>query len=589
MNQRTEAPRPGRFVARAQWLLALAVLVGLVFAVYWPSIHGEFVWDDRANLLEHEHARSLSLENLRWAFTHSHAGHYQPLTWVSFMVDHAIGGLDPRVYHVTSIGWHAIDTVLFALVAWQLLRAASRSHDTHFIGAITAAAVFALHPLRVESVAWITERRDVLSSAFFLLSLLAYLRAVRSTATRGLHFGWYRAALALFAVSMSSKALGMALPIVLLTIDVYPLRRLAERGWTRLIVEKLPFLFISIAGGLLALNAQSSAGALVDTGIHGWLGRITVAFYGIGFYPRAMMVATDWYPLYEVTSAIHPTQPRFALSILAVLATTVALFAMRRRLPALLAVWIAYIALLGPVSGIAQSGIHLVADRYSYLSCLGFALLLGWGVGEWWSRAHGRAVCIGVTALVFGYWGVRSWQQTRVWHDEESLWAHQLERGPSTVAYDNLGAEFNRRGDRATALDYFARALEILPENDYSRNDLIKILIDGDPHAERDVLERAANALQRSLTVLRPDEPGAWYALGLVRASLTRWERASFAFERATQIQPDFAAAWSKLGLVRIRRGDRPGATKALEHALALDPQDARASDLLQELRAAPQ
>jgi cytochrome c-type biogenesis protein CcmH/NrfG len=597
MNPRTEAPRPERFVPRAQWFLALAVLVGLVFAVYWPAIHGEFVWDDRANLLEHQHARSLSLENLRWAFTHSHAGHYQPLTWVSYMVDHAIGGLNPRVYHVTSIVWHAIDAVLFAFVACQLLGAACRSNEAssvraRFVGSIVAAAVFALHPLRVESVSWITERRDVLCSAFFLLSLLAYLRAVRSAATGGrngsTNKAWYCAALGLFAISMLSKALGMALPIVLLTIDVYPLRRLAERGWTRLIVEKLPFLFISIAGGLLALNAQSSAGALVDTGIHGWLGRITVAFYGIAFYPRAMMVAADWYPLYEVTSAIHPTQPRFALSILAVLATTAALVAMRRRLPALLAVWIAYIALLGPVSGIAQSGIHLVADRYSYLSCLGFALLLGWGVGEWWSRAHGRAVCIGATMIVLGYWSVRSWQQTRVWHDEESLWAHELELGPSTVAYDNLGAEFNRRGDHAAALDHFARALEILPENDYSRNDIVKILIAGDPHAERSVLERTANALQRSLTVLRPDEPGAWYALGLVRASLTQWERASLAFERTTQLQPDSAPAWSKLGLVRSRRGDRQGATEALERALALDPQDARASDMLQALRVEP-
>ncbi len=543
-------------------LAGLAALVTLVAVVYWPALAGDLVWDDRANLLDHEHARAFTLENLRWAFTHSHAGHYQPLTWVSYMLDHAIGGLDPRIYHATSIAWHALDTVLFAIVAWQLLRAASGSlaeppTRAHTIGAIVAAAVFALHPLRVESVAWITERRDVLSSAFFLMALLAYLRGVRlaRAATGQVHAGWYCAALALFAISMLCKALGMALPVVLLVIDVYPLRRHASVGWRKLVVEKLPFLFVSLAGAWIALQAQSSAGALVDTGIHGWIARITVVFYGIAFYPRAMMIANDWYPLYEVTRAIHPSEPRFALSIAFVIATTVVLFLIRRRAPALLAVWIAYIALLGPVSGIAQSGIHLVADRYSYLSCLGFALLLGYGAGEWCRRTRPSPTWAVVTTVVLAYWGVRSWQQTRVWLEERSLWTHVLEQGPSTVAYDNLGADANRRGDRGLALDYFARALEILPQNDYARNDMVAILTAGDPGAERGVIERSAEALTTSLAVHRPDDARAWYALGLVRASLREPALAVEALERALELDPTLVHARGVLD--RVRSGPR--------------------------------
>jgi tetratricopeptide (TPR) repeat protein len=404
--------------------------------------------------------------------------------------------------------------------------------------------------LRVESVAWITERRDVLSSAFFLMALLAYLRAVR-TASSEIRAGWFCAAIGSFAVSMLCKALGMALPVVLLVIDVYPLRRHERIGWGRILAEKLPFLLVSIAGAWIALRAQTTAGALVDTSIHGWIGRITVVFYGIAFYPRAMIAAREWYPLYEVTRAIHPSESRFALSIAFVVAVTVALYVVRRRAPALLAVWIAYIALLGPVSGIAQSGIHLVADRYSYLSCLGFALLLGYGVGHWWSRANARVACASVTILIVAYWSVRSWQQAHVWRDEPSLWTHVLRQGPSTVAYDNLGADANRRGDRAAALDYFARALEILPENLYARNDMVAILSAGDPRARRDVLERAAESLHTSLSRSRSTDAQAWYALGLVRLSLQQRESAAAAFERVLVLDPGNVRASNVLEQVR--------------------------------------
>ncbi len=576
-----------RAPSRAQWTVAIAALVALVFVVFSPGLNGGLVWDDRVNVIENVRVQSLSWENVCWAFTHAHGGHYQPLTWISFMVDHAIGGLEPRTYHVTNLLWHALDVALFAVLALQLLRAASRSRGVTrdaralCVGALVAAAAFGLHPLRVESVAWVTERRDVVCAAFFLLAILAYLRAVGAHDGGRLHTGWYCAAILCFVLSLLGKALGMALPIVLLVIDVVPLRRHASVSWTRLVAEKLPFLIAAIASGIVALNAQSEVGALAGVAAHGWPSRIAQAFYGIAFYPRAMLFAFDWYPLHERPAYLDPWERRFVLSAIATVTITIAAFVMRRRYPALLAVWIAYVALLAPVTGVAQSGPQLVADRYTYLSCLGFALLAGFGVSEWWSRTRpgnaGRVACVGLTALVLGYWSVRSWQQTHVWRDDEKLWARVLELGPSAQAYNNVGASADRRGDRPVALDAFASSLALLPTFEYARANLVEGLAAEDPTVPRATLEKSANALRRSLDALHLDDAKSWYVLGLARTSLQDIVRAGEAFERATELAPEWSPAWSKLGLARYLLQDRAGALTAYRKAVAVDPENVEA------------
>jgi Flp pilus assembly protein TadD len=578
------AGAPPRALTRAQCWIALAVLVALVVVVFSPALSGGFVWDDHLNVDENVHVQSLSLENVRWAFAGAHGGHYQPLTWISYMLDHAIGGLEPWTYHVTNLVWHALDVVLFALLAWQLLRAASRNGSLPEVpralgvGALVAAAVFGLHPLRVESVAWVTERRDVLCAAFFLLSILAYVRAVDVPEDGRVRIGWYGLALVCFALSLLGKALGMALPIVLLVIDAVPLRRHESRGWGRLSLEKLPFLALAVASGVVALYAQREAGALVEVTSHAWPSRIAQACYGIAFYPYSMLLATGWYPLHGRPEFLDPWERAYVLSALAILAITIAAFAVRRRYPAWLAAWVAYVALVAPVSGIAQSGIQLVADRYSYLSCLSFALLAGFGVCTWWTRTRpgtaGRIACVTVTLVVLAYWSVRSWQQTRVWHDGASLWTRVIELQPSALAYNNLGDAANRRDDRPAALDAFASALALQPSYEYARANLVEGLIADDPRVPHETVAKSANALRRSLDVLHLDDAKSWFALGLARGTLEDLARAREAFERAAELAPDFAPTWSKLGLLRYLHQDRPGAIAAYQKAVALDAQN---------------
>lgn len=569
--------------SRAAWAVALAVLALLVALVFWPSLRGEFVWDDRYNVVENPRVHGWTLGNVQWAFTQSHGGHYQPLTWITYMVDHALGGLEPWTYHVTNVLWHVLDVVLFAVLARELLRIAARRTDVAvderalFLGAVAAAAVFGLHPLRVESVAWITERRDVVCGAFFLLAILAYLRAIDRGSGAPLHMGWYGASIAFFVVSLLSKALGMALPIVLLVIDVFPLRRHEATPWTKLFLEKLPFFACAIASGLVALGAQSEAGALAGAAEHGVASRIAQAFYGIVFYPRAMLAAKEWYPLHERPIPLDPSETRFVLAAIAAVGVTIALFAWRRRAPALCAVWFAYLALLAPVTGIAQSGPQLVADRYSYLSCMSFALLLGGGVAEWWRRGNSRVACVSVTLLVLAYWGVSSWRQTYVWRDDRSLWAHIVELGPTALAFNNVGDAANRKGERAEALAAFARSLALMPTYPYARANLVERLLAEDAAADRGALQGAADALRRSLDVLPLDDAQGWYALGVARTQLQDAARAEEAFTRATELAPDLSPAWSKLGLVRYLRQDRAGAVTAYENAIALDATNADA------------
>ncbi|MEZ5313530.1 MAG: hypothetical protein R2862_07685 [Thermoanaerobaculia bacterium] len=222
---------------------------------------------------------------------------------------------------------------------------------------------------------------------------------------------------------------------------------------------------MSLPFGASALAAQSDAGALIDLAGHGWVQRLVQAAYGALFYPRAML-ATAWSPLYERPTVLDPTEPRFVASCIAAVAVTLVLLLLRRRFPAGLAVWLGYLALLAPVSGIAQSGVQLVADRYAYLAGSGFALLLGGGAAIAWSataaRTGRRLLAAGLAALL-ALWGGLSWRQSRVWRDDATLWQYVLKFGPSAMASNNLGAIAVQQGAPGRALAHFRRAVEIAP------------------------------------------------------------------------------------------------------------------------------
>src|SRR5881397_914330 len=359
------------------------VIAFSTFAAFLPALQNQFVsWDDAENFLDNPHYRGLGWTHLHWMWT-THLGHYIPLTWMTLGLDYLLWGLNPVGYHLTSLLLHTANAVVFFFVVRRILTRAlpSPSERGHalVVAAGFAALVFAIHPLRVESVAWVTERRDVLSGLFYLSTILMYLQACER-GTRGR--GGYWLSVAVFVCALLSKSMVVNLPVVLLILDVYPLRRLGGAiGWwsepaRRVYLEKIPFVLLAAAASAIAVMAQSSVHAALSLAQLSMPGRLGISAYGLSFYLWKMVVPVNLSPFYE-RGLIDPWATPFLLSYGLVLAITAIVLALRRRVPGLLAAWLAYIVVLSPVLGIFQSGPQIAADRYTYLANLGWAILAG--------------------------------------------------------------------------------------------------------------------------------------------------------------------------------------------------------------------
>src|SRR5437870_11997813 len=314
-----EPPRlPRDLVARTpakgwgSWLVPALIAV-VTFATFLPALHNQFVnWDDDKNFLENPHYRGLGWTQLSWMWT-THLGHYIPLTWMTFGLDYLLWGMNPLGYHLTNLLLHAANAVVFFFITRRLLTRAlpspSERGHTLAVSAAFAALVFAIHPLRVESVAWATERRDVLSGLFYLSAVLAYLRACDRAERGG---GWEWCAVALFAGALLSKSMAVNLPVVLMILDVYPLRRLGgSLGWwsepaRRIYVEKIPFVLLAAAAAAIAVMAQLSVHAAASLAQLSVPGRVAVSAYGLSFYLWKMVVPLNLSPLYPLSPIVNP-------------------------------------------------------------------------------------------------------------------------------------------------------------------------------------------------------------------------------------------------------------------------------------------
>src|SRR5438105_11119904 len=378
-----------------RWLAPLLVAL-LTLAAFLPTLQNQFVrWDDPENFLDNADYRGLAWSQLCWMWTTFHMGHYIPLTWMTLGIDYLLWGMNPAGYHLTTLLLHAANAAVFYFVVRRILTLAlpspaERSHALA-VSAGFAALVFAIHPLRVESVAWVTERRDVLSGLFYLLTILVYLRASERGA-RGQ--GWYWPSVAAFVCALLSKSMVVNLPVVLLILDVYPLRRLGGAvGWwsepaRRVYVEKIPFVLLAAAASAIALMAQLSHDTMVLVVQLSALGRLAVSVYGVSFYLWKTVAPVNLSPLYELPPTVNPWAPPFIVSYGVVVAITALVLALRRREPGLPAAWLAYVVVLLPVLGIFQSGPQIAADRYTYLAGLGWAILAGAGLLSCWRSSR---------------------------------------------------------------------------------------------------------------------------------------------------------------------------------------------------------
>jgi tetratricopeptide (TPR) repeat protein len=530
--------------------------------------NGFVLWDDDENFLQNPHYRGLGPSQLAWMLTTFHLGVWIPLTWVTLGLDYVLWGLDPRGYHLTSLVLHAATALAFYFVSLDLLR---RAWPPATLGAWRAlrggaafsALLFALHPLRVESVAWATERRDVLSGVLLLLSVFAYLRACDQPMTgRALWRRWYAASLGAFALALLAKPIVTTLPVVLLVLDVYPLRRLSltPARWTtmperRVWIEKLPYVLMALIVGLLAIAAQrAQESTLYAFGDLGLVARVGITCYALAFYLWKTLVPLGLSPLYELRDLEAWTRA-FVVSALVVIAVTLVAVALRRRCPGVAAAWAINVVMVLPVSGLVQNGPQIAADRYTYLSMLGWAVLAGAaGPLAWraWSARRPRApvpallaplalaTLVGLAAL--------TWRQVGVWRDTDALWTHALRVAPSARAHVNMVDLRLSQGRVREGLEHAQESVRLQPASPLPLVNL------GVALARMERTDEAMTTFQQALR-LNPGDAYAHNNLGAVLAGRGRTAEALEHFQTAVRLRPAYALAHQNLGLLLLQGG----------------------------------
>jgi len=542
-------------------------------------------WDDPDNFITNPYYRGLGWTQLKWMWTTILLGHYVPVTWMTLSLDYLAWGMNPAGYHLTNVLLHSANAAVFYLVALRLLGAATPAAAkgdplAWRLSAAFAALLFAVHPLRVESVAWVTERRDVLSGLFYLLAIWAYLRdaevAIDVSIRRRL---WYWVSLGCFVLALLSKAITVALPIVLIVLDVYPLRRLGgdAGGWwspraRRRWAEKVPFVLASAAVIPIALVAARSGASLLAMAGFGVLDRLAISLYGLAFYPWKMVVPLGLSPFYALKTPVVPLSAPYLVSGFLVAAITALAILLRRRWPALGAVWLGYVVTLLPVSGIFQNGPQISADRYSYLPSLSWVMLAGGGVlacwRAWKGRENSRAIAFsmtGVAALVVTVLTALTWQQVGVWRDPERLWSHALAIAPSSVVHEHLGYVRRQQGRLAEAIEHYRTASSLRPGAAHIR------IYWGNTLAQQGMLGAAIDRYREALD-LTPDSAAPHNNWGNALVAAGRLEEALSHYREAARIDPSDAEAHNSWGRALAQQGKWEEAIAEYREALRLKP-----------------
>ncbi|HUK39852.1 MAG TPA: tetratricopeptide repeat protein, partial [Candidatus Acidoferrales bacterium] len=586
-SKKTPSKKPpvGKSYPLDVWLPPLCI-AALTVIFFLPALQNGFVWDDESNIEENLSYRGLGWSRLRWMFTTFLMGHYQPLSWITLGSDYLIWGMNPFGYHLSNLILHVANAVLFYFVTRRLLRFAfslppdDKSPWQLSAGSTFAALLFAIHPLRVESVAWVTERRDVLAGFFFLWTIYCYLRALAIEDFLSQRC-WLAGALVVYFLSLLSKASAMTLPVVLLLLDVYPLRRLHGRlsDWykppqRKVLWEKIPFFLLAAVFAVTALLAQHSTENLKPLAKYSLTSRIGQAFYGLMFYLWKTLLPTGLSVLYELPTQADQWFPRAAIAAgAAVMAISVVLFLVRRRFPGVLVAWLCYIVLVAPVLGIAQSGPQLVADRYSYFSCMAWAVLAGAALSHVWGWWQQRAlhsstlnlICV-CAAGVLIVLGIMTWRQTQLWHDSERLWNHALAIDPNSIsAYINLGGEMRIQNRPEAAIRYYSQAAALRSDVALPYWNL------GDLFMQRGDLDAAARSYSRVVEI-DPKAVRGYQGLAAVLAKKGRGEEAIALYLRVLGMDPNNARLHNDFGGLLISLGNMKKAKEHFQRAASLDP-----------------
>lgn len=595
--------------------IVVLVLVVATLTAFWPVLDNGFIdFDDPRYITEHARVQEgLSVEGIVWAFETMDVHNWHPLTWISYMADVELFGLDPRGHHAVSLGIHTANAVLLFLVL--------RSMTGAFWCSALAAFLLAVHPLRVESVAWAAERKDVLSMFFLLSTIGAYARYARRPDVLR-----YLAVLLFFALGLLSKPMLVTLPAVLLLLDVWPLDRLeiyrspvADRfPWQRvkeraprLVAEKMPMFAMVAASSAMTLYAQRQV--LQSTELFSPAGRVAnaalayVRYIGLELWPSKLSI---FYPHpFDDTSAWAVALASGAL----VAATVLVLIGWRR--PYLAVGWLWYLGTLIPVIGLVQVGVQSIADRYSYIPSIGLSLLAIWGTAEFVGRSRSARSMVAVASVaVLALLVLQTREQTRVWKDSVTLYRHAVEVTPdSRWAEFNLGMSLTNRGDHEEALQHFREAVRLKPKDRESWLQ-IGVLLERQGHAPGSIeafsraariqsgdarasihLGRVLAAQGRHTEAERvvaaalerwPQNPDLRLRMGVLLLARSEFRGAIAHLRRAIDVRPGFSQAHNNLGVAYASTGNLPAAEAEFEAAVRADPGAVQARQNLERARA---
>jgi tetratricopeptide (TPR) repeat protein len=562
------------------WLTPVLVflITGIAFA---PVVQNQFVnWDDPVNLLENPYYRGLGLAQLQWMFTTFHNSLYRPLTWMTLGADYLLWGMQASGYHLTSLLFHCANALLFYFLVLRIFSIAVRAPIVPAMRAAAAfaALIFALHPLRVEPIAWASGRENVVSGFFFILTLICYLKAAHTVSPGSVNWRWMGAAWIFYAMSLLGKGAVVTLPFALLVLDIYPLKRLGwDRGYLgsdarRIWREKVPFFVVALCGGVLALFGKQQSKLLYGLDQYGLMDRIVQSVYGFAFYLWKTLVPIQLSPLYEMRT-LDVSDWRFLLSAIVLLAITAALWFLRQRWPWALAAWVYYLVIVAPYIGVAQNGPQIAADRYSYLACLGWTALAGAALPHFQDfgviRKAGRPGCVFVaaaTGILLVLLGFVTWRQTQVWRTSETLWRHALTiDAESFFAHSFLGTALLESGKTEEAIAHLNQALALNPGYASAHHALANAF------SQRGALEEAIKHYNQALA-LDPGSAKAHYNLGRVLATRGDWGAAIAQYRKAIELDPLDPDYHNNLGLAVGKQENWDEAVNHFRDALRIDP-----------------
>lgn len=551
--------RKGRLVLLAG-TVALFIFV-LTLVTFMPSLKNGFVWDDIQYITENQLIRSLDLHTLAAMCGTFYQGNWHPLTWISHAVDYDLFGVKPSGHHLSSIILHALNCLLVFFLTIKLILVAeegktsdSRQMSSHapissclLSGAITA-LLFSLHPLRVESVAWVAERKDLLCAFFFLCSVLSYLY-YNSPLSAPNRWVWFACTTAFFLLALASKPMAITLPVVLLLLDLYPLSRFrnAPREKGRPLLEKTPLFLFSIVSGFITITAQNYGRAIRNLQEMPADARILNALRSLLFYVEKTIVPINLVPFYPFPKHTHWLDFHYVFSFLIIAAITcLSLWMAKKKNYLLLIAWAYYVVTLSPVLGIIQVGGQSAADRYTYLPTISVFVMMGTGMFWILLRKYVRLHKGIITPLILipAFYIYLLMQATRqqipVWRDSENLWTSVVTMFPfpasDPLVHYNLGNAYMQNGKYDEAIFEFKRTVQLQPNYDKAYNNLGKIYV---------MQERLNEAIA--------------------------------AFKQAVAINPGNAKAYNNLGSAYFMKGDVESAIAAIKRSLAINANNANA------------